>query len=84
MNAVHIMFTLVKVRFYGITGIYIVHFDHFPPPPLLRFIFSPTNKFSAGGATAGVGYMGVRRPPRDFFILAQKDAFLRPFHPFLM
>ena len=42
-----------------------------PPPPLLRFFFSPTNKFAAGGA-------------KFFMFIPQKDAFLRPFPPFLM
>ena len=39
-----------------------------PPPLFLDSFFSPTNKFAAGGAK----------------IIAQKDAFLRPFPPFLM
>ena len=32
------------------TGVYIVQFDHSPPPPFWDHFFSPTNKFAAGGA----------------------------------
>ena len=45
-------------------GIYIVHFDHFPLPPFLRFILFPRQFF--------------------FEFIAQRDAFLRSFSPFLM
>ena len=36
------------------TGVYIVQFDHSPPPPLLRSIFSPADIAAAGGTKAGV------------------------------
>ena len=53
------------------TGIHIVHLDHFPLPSFEIQFFSPTNKFAAGGA-------------KLVEFIAQKDAFLRPFSPFLM
>ena len=54
-----------------VTGGYIVQFDHFPPPSF-EFFFPPTNKFAAGGA---------KRKFLEF--MTPKDAFLRPFPPFL-
>ena len=59
----------------GLTpGIHIVHSDH-------QF-FPPTNKFTAGGAG---GRVGRKTHPRFFFeFIAQKDAFLSHFPPFLM
>ena len=36
----------------GISGVYIVQFDHFPPPLFLDQFFSPTTNFAAGGAAA--------------------------------
>ena len=53
------------------SGIYIMHFDH-PPPPFSFEInfFPPTN--NCGGRQGGFGL--------EFIV--QKDAFLRPFPPF--
>ena len=64
-------------------GVYIVQFDHFPPPPLLRSFFSPTNKFAAGGAkprlTAGEGR---KTPPRNFFgVYDPKRCIFKAFSP---
>ena len=68
------------------TGIYIVHFDQYPPPTLFfRFIFPPTNKFAeAGRSPAWSDGRGVWRgsedpPPRAKFVqfTNRKDAFLK-------
>ena len=67
------------------TVIYIVHFDQYPPPLFLRFIFPPTNKFAeAGRSPAWSDGRGVWRgsedppPPAKFVqFTPRKDAFLK-------
>ena len=44
-----------KLHYQIILGIYIVHFDNFPPTPSFVINFFPTNKFAAAG--------GFGRPP---------------------
>ena len=44
-------------------GVYIVQFDHFPPPSFEIIFFPPTNKFAAVGAK----FFGVYDPKRCIF-----------------